>query len=250
MRRAMKMTWLALALAVGVSMASATASADVSLLLPPEALLRTTFNPARLPAYEAKPISVALTEAIRNPDGSHPPALQELDLDLDRHLGLSVKGLPRCGPLLQESPTRQEPFARCDDAKVGAGNMKVEVAFPEQQPVQVSGRVSVYNRGVVNGRTGFLLHVYLSAPVTGSIVASLEVGRRVEGPYGWHGVLRVPKIANGAGSITYLGFRFRKGIFSASCPGKRLLTHGLNRFADGEVGTSTLIRTCKTAASS
>lgn len=249
LRRAITSTWPALALAVGISTTSATASGDIALPLPTEALLRTTFTPTRLPSLAAKPISLALAETIREQDGSHPPALQELDLDLDRHFGLSVKGLPRCGPLLQESPTRQDPFSRCEDAKVGTGTIEVEVAFPEEQPVQVSGRVSVYNRGVRNGHTGFLLYVYLPAPVAGGIVATLEVGRREQGRFGWRGRLTIPKIANGAGSITYLGARFRKGIFSASCPDGQLQAHASSRFTDGTEVTATLIHTCKTAAS-
>lgn len=248
MRLAVRSIALLSAVLASVIVCAVASTSAVYLPEPTEAVLHTTFAPTRLPAHGEAPVSLAFRQTIGRSDGSHPPALQELELDLDRHFGLSVRGLPRCGPLLQERPTREDPFSRCEDAKVGTGTSKVEVAFPEEQPVQVSGRVSVYNRGVRDGHTGFLLYVYLPAPVTGAIVASLEIGRRAKGSFGWHGVLTVPKIANGAGSITYLGVRFRKGIFSASCPDGRLLAHASSQFADGEVVTSTLIQHCKTAS--
>lgn len=245
LRRAMKMTWLGLAFAVGISTASATASGDISLPLPTEAVFRATFTPTRLPARETKPISLALAETIENQDGSHPPALQELQLDLDRHLGLSVKGLPTCPRVPGGRQSREKPYERCEDAKVGSGVVEVEIAFPEQTPVRIRGKLSVYNGGFSKGRTMFWLFVYLPAPVTGGILMPLEIRRGGHGRYGWTGKLEIPKIANGAGSITYLGARLRKGIFSASCPNGRLLARASNRFADGVVGGSTLIHACK-----
>jgi hypothetical protein len=246
LRRALQMTWLALALTVGISAASA--SGDVSLLLPIEAVFRTSFAPAKLPAHEEAPVSLLLTEGIGQPDGSHPPPLQELQLDLDRHLELSVKGVPHCGPLLQERPVREGVLEQCEDAKVGSGTVEVEVAFPEQRPVRTHGRVIVYNSGAWGGSTRFLLYALIPAPVTGTISMQLRVWREKLAPYGWKGVLTVPKIANGAGSITYLGVRFRKGIFSASCPSGKLLGQASSTFADGEVAASAAIRPCQTAS--
>jgi hypothetical protein len=228
--------------------AAGATSADVYLPEPTEVPFDTSFTPSRLPAGKAAPVSLAFRQTIRRPDGSHPPALQELQLDLDRHFGLSVKGVPRCGPPIQESPVREGVLSRCEDAKVGSGTIEVEVAFPEQQPVRISGRVSIYNMGRWDGSTRFLLYALIPAPVTGAITPELGVHRESRGTYGWKGVLTVPKIADGAGSVTYLGVRFRKGIFSASCPEGQLLAHASSRFVDGDVASGTLIHTCKTAA--
>jgi hypothetical protein len=233
----------------GIAVFAAITSADVYLSTPTEAVFRASVAPSRLPADEAAPASLLLTERIGKPDGSHPPAVQELQLDLDRHLGLSVKGLPRCGPLLQESPVREGVLKQCEDAKVGSGNVEVEVAFPEQQPVRIHGRVIVYNRGAWGGSTRFLLYTLLPAPVVGVISMQLAVRREKLEPYGWKGVLTIPKIANGAGAITYLGARFRKGIFSASCADRRLQTHASSRFSDGGVVASVFVQRCKTASS-
>lgn len=195
---------LACAIAIVTLAAGGTsAAAPVSTLMPPTTVVfRSIITPRKLPTRRAAPVSLALSERIGNRDGSHPPALQELKLDLDRHLGLSVKGLPTCpGPLNESGPRTRSP-AICADSKIGSGTMEVEVAFPELQPVRIKGLVTVYNGGFNEGRTKFWVYTYLPAPVTGAILVPFEVRRDLQGIYGWEGLVRVPKIANGAGSIT------------------------------------------------
>lgn len=226
-------TWLlGLVLSLWISIVSGSASADV-YLPETEMVFHAAFTPTRLPADEAKPVSLALAETVRNRRGSHPPALRGLRVDLDRHLGLSADGVPSCPRPLGGRQSRQDPFENCEEAKVGSGIVEVEVALPEQTPVRVSGQLSVYNGGFREGRTMFWLFVYFPAPITGGILMPLEVRRGGHGRYGWSGELEIPKIANGAGSITHLGVRFRKGIFSASCPRGSLQTHATALFADG-----------------
>lgn len=45
-------------------------------------------------------------------------------------------------------------------------------------------------------------------------------------------------------SLTYLGLRFRKGLFSAACPKRRLQSRVTNTFADGTRLGGGLITTC------
>ncbi|HET7454201.1 MAG TPA: hypothetical protein VFJ76_01655 [Solirubrobacterales bacterium] len=228
---------------------SAPAAPAITLLPPSvEAIFSDRLSPDKLPAHGRAPVTLNLTETIRKEDGSHPPPLQELDLDLDRHLGLSVKGLPRCGPHSTRQQ-REEAISRCEDAKVGSGTLGVEVAFPDQVPIEISGHVSVYNFGLHDGRTRFLLYTYLHAPVTGVISAPLEFRRRAHGVFGWEGVLRMPKIANGAGSVTFLGLGFRRGIFSAGCPRGKLWSRAGALFMDGTVVAGSLFQRCRTVAS-
>jgi hypothetical protein len=227
---------------------AALGAGPVSVPLPSvKAMFSGRITPRQLPARSRAPVSLNLAETVETLDGSHPPALQELDLELDRHLGLSVEGVPVCQPHGGRQP-REETISRCEDAKVGSGTLGVEVAFPEQTPIQIRGRVSVYNFGVRDGGTTFLLYTYLHAPVTGAIPAQLIIHRRVDGIYGWKGTLSMPKIANGAGSVTHLGIRFRKGIFSASCPTEKWQGRAPARFADGSVASSTFIQRCQSTS--
>jgi len=226
--------------------ASASAAATISLLPPSvETVFRGTVTPSKLPARGRAPVSLRLAEAIGKQDGSHPPALQELDVELDRHLGLSVEGLPRCGAPLQEHGPRTGTVVKCEDAKVGAGTIEVEVAVSEQQPVRTSGQVYVYNGGVSKGRTRFWLYTFISAPVAGSILMPLDVRRDNNGVYGWKGVLTVPKIANGSGSVTSLSLNFSKGIFSAGCPTGKLQQRADSKFVDGTEAAVAAIQHCR-----
>jgi hypothetical protein len=247
MRRALQSLALLSAGLTVLLYGAATTSADVYLPGLPEVSFRTTVTPRRLPAHQLAPVSLHLAETIANADGSHPPPLQDLRLDLDRHLGLSVKGLPSCPRSSGGRQSRQNPFESCEEAKMGSGIVELEVAFPEQAPVRISGQLNLYNGGFREGRIVFWMFVYFPAPVTGGILMPLELRQGDHGRYGWVGEIDIPKIANGAGSITYLGARFRKGIFGASCAGGQLQTGARNRFADGSVVSSTLIRTCRTA---
>jgi hypothetical protein len=227
-----------------VALTTGSATGD-NLISEVETRFSSRVIPARLPASEPlAPVRLALSERTQAPGGAHPPPLQELRIDLDRHLGLSVKGLPLCGPQLHESPTREEALSQCEDAKVGSGALGVEVAFPEQEPIQIRGRVSIYNFDNRNGRMTFLLYAYLHAPVTGAVSAQLKMRRRSHSALGWEGTLTMPKIANGAASVTYLGLRFQKGIFSASCPNGKLSGRAGASFMNGEGATASSTQHC------
>lgn len=242
-------------LSSGVALAALVAttltSAAPIVIEPPgtvEAQFRVSFRPNALPAGR-HPVSLALSEQVATRDGSHPPALQELQVELDRHLALSVKGLPICPRTLNSSGPRTDTIAKCEDAKVGSGTMEVEVAFPEQQPVRITGRVSVYNGGFSGGRTTLWAYTLLPAPVTGIVLEPLEFRRGSHGRYALKGSLALPKIANGAASLTSLELSLRKGLFSASCPGGKIQSHATSRFTDGSALSNGVVRTCRTLGS-
>ncbi len=226
---------------------SAFAATSNSILLPGfvEAVLNGGFAPAELPAHERAPVSLALTERIRSQDGSRPSALQELEVELDRHLAFSVKGLPRCPAPLRSRQSRTETLPQCEKAKVGSGAVLVDVAFLEEPPVQVRGTLSIYNGGVRDRRTTFWLYTYLPAPVAGTILAPLRFRRETRGPFGSSGALTMPKIAGGYASVTYLGLRFRKGIFAASCPTGKSPGRATAHLVDGTVLICTYTQTCR-----
>lgn len=227
----------------------AYAARPVSVPLPTvRAMFSGRLTPDKLPARGQAPVSLNLAETIETLDGSHPPALQELGIELDRHLGLSVNDVPVCTPHSSRQQ-REEVISQCEDAKVGSGTLSVEVAFPEQVPVAISGRISVYNFGVHDGQTIFLLYTYLPAPVTGVISTQLKIHRRVDGIYGWKGTLSMPKIANGAASVTHLSLNFHKGIFSARCPTGKWQVGASARFVDDSVASGALVRPCRSLAS-
>jgi len=242
---------IAIAVLFFVLAGAAFGAGPVSVPLPSvQTVFSARLTPDQLPARGRASVSLELTEAIGTPDGSHPPALHELGLELDRHWGLSVKGVPVCPGPLNESGPRTGISAICEDSKIGSGSIEAEVAFPEQQPVRTGGQVVVYNGGVRGDRTKIWVYAYFSAPATGAILMPLQVRRDSNGIYGWTGTLSVPKIANGGGSITDLSLKFGKGIFSATCPTGKWQGRASAHFVDGSVGGGAFVQRCRTAPAS
>jgi hypothetical protein len=89
-----------------------------------------------------------------------------------------------------------------------------------------------------------MIFAHLPAPVTGMLRFPMTVDRGAPGIYGLSATASIPKVAGGSGSLTYLGLRFRKGLFSVACPKRRLQSQVTDTFADGTQAAGGLIITC------
>lgn len=222
----------AIVLALAGSAFVAVAGAGVTAEVESESTLE--LRPAAISTSTPTPVSLVFTEQIGSSDGSHVSPLQELRIDLDRRLAIDLRGVPRCHPGFQIDNPRGPEADPCPSAKIGFGWVEVEVLFPEQPPIPVTSRVAVYNGGFSKGVTTLFLHTYFTAPVSGAIILTAKVSRETAGLFGTKMAITVPKIA-GNGAITYLRFRLRKGIATATCPGGRLWAGVSARLADSSV---------------
>ncbi|HEY6145609.1 MAG TPA: hypothetical protein VIV13_05000 [Solirubrobacterales bacterium] len=223
----------------GVSVATPAHSQALDDLLP---RIRTGFAalpaPIPVPSEGRVPVSLRLADSIWTDDGSHPPAATKLRLDLDKNFQLDLSDVPRCQPGLHyDIRTEESP---CEKEKFATGMVKVEVAFPEEERILVSGRAIAFKIGP--GK--IMIRTYLGSPVTGEILFPATVGRSSAGAYGVQATVSISKIAAGYGSLTYLGLRFRKGLFSVACRQGRLQSGATNYFADGSVAGGSTITTC------
>jgi hypothetical protein len=199
-------------------------------------------SPSKLPRHGSAPITARLEAEIGTTDGSHPPALSHVALQVDRTIGIDAAGLPTCR-LAQIVATSSAAAKRaCPDAIIGAGSAQVEVAFPEQEPFSSSGPVVLFNGGVRGKTTLVLLHAYVDVPAPTAIVVPAEVVRLGKGPFGLEILATIPRIAGGAGSVTafrlVVGRRFTRAgkkvsLLTASCPSGSYRTEGEAEFADG-----------------
>lgn len=204
-------------------------------------------RPRKLPRSKPQPVRVLVSNRYETGDGSHVPALDELKLELDRHLVLDVAGVPVCrAGILNEQRWVPED---CDDAVVGMGTLEAEFDPPESQLSTVSGDLTIYNRGRKPGGADLVGWAYFSAPINAAIVIPIKVRKNTGGRYGWKARFEIPKLAGGAGSITSYSMHLGKRIFSATCDG-RMLAHAVSTFTDGSSRSETAIRTCAMAGSS
>ena len=198
--------------------------------------------PSKLPRRGKAPVTARLHAEIETRDGTHPPPLQSIDLDIDRTIGIDAVGLPTCRLAQLQSRNTAAAKRACGTAMVGSGSAEVEVEFPEQKPFRSTGPIVLFNGGVSGRTTSLFLHAYVNVPAPTAIVTKVTVTRVSRGRYGLHMAAKVPRIAGGSGSVTMFELRVgrkftyrgeKKSFLIAGCPTGTWLTKGKARFGDG-----------------
>ncbi|HEX5525940.1 MAG TPA: hypothetical protein VFX44_01940 [Solirubrobacterales bacterium] len=199
------------------------------------------FTPSTLPRKRPAPITVEVAGAIATTDGSHPPPLRKLEIEINRQGRISGRGLPVCtAPLLQSTTTKQA-LARCGNARVGSGSFRAQLALGTGKDVPATGRIVVFNSRTA-GKPSLLIHLFIGVPVRVTMIVPITIGHRQEGVYGT--VLRafIPKLGGGLGSVTEidlkLGRRYtfggqRRSYLAAACSAPAELEEGPFRFLRG-----------------
>jgi hypothetical protein len=199
-------------------------------------------SPSKLPKRGTAPVTARLNGIIETRDGSHPPALQSIQMDIDKTIELDAVGLPACRTGKIQSRTSADARNACRSAIVGSGKAEVEVAFPEQTPFRSTGPVVLFNGGVRGRTTTVLLHAYVNVPAPTAIITKATVTRIDRGRFSLRVAARIPRIAGGAGSVTSfdleVGRKYtykgrKKSLLAASCPTGTWWTQGEAQFEDG-----------------
>src|SRR3954454_21787252 len=218
------------------------------------------FVPHQLPRTHPAPVQIEIKGEIATTDGSHPPPLQWLEVELNRNGRLSTAGLPACSAALLQSTSSEEANARCGRALVGHGNFTADIALGTNKPVTSTGRILAFN-GRRAGKPALLLHFFGGVPVRFTLIVPLRIGHRTDGQFGTVLRARIPKLANGFGSITQidltLGRRWsfagkRRSYLSAACSAPTDFTavpfsfaRARFRFEDRPEIRSTLTKSCR-----
>jgi hypothetical protein len=209
--------------------------------------------PSKLPRHSQTPISARIDAEIGTVDGTHPPAVKTLNIDFDKSIQVNAKGLPICREDQLVARSTADAKKACPDAIVGSGEAEVEVAFPEQEPIDAKGPVFLFNGGVHDGTTLLFVHTYVDVPAPTAVIATVKITRIHRGHYGIHTVSQIPAIAGGAGSVIRfkltIGRKFtykgkKESYLTASCPTGLYYTEGDILFADGSTLRGTHLLPC------
>jgi hypothetical protein len=213
-------------------------------------------TPEVLPKHEFAPMGFWGSAKLSTTDGSHPPALRATVFDVDRDVAVSVRGLPACRFEQLRAVDTKKAEAACGDAVIGRGSATVEVAFPEQKPFDSTGPLIFFNGGERNGVVRVFAYSYVSVPAPTAVIATVEIKRVDEGPFGLRVETRIPRIAGGAGSDVAAKFNVRRvytlegkrrSVISGRCPDGLLRAKGVFTFGDDTVLSGSVFRTCTAA---
>jgi hypothetical protein len=199
-------------------------------------------SPYKLPAHGGAPATARLEAEVATLDGTHPPALQSVDLEVAKTIEVDAVGLPVCKATQVQATSSATARRVCGDALIGSGAAEVEVAFPEQEPFSSTGPLLLFNAGVHGATTKVLLHAYVDVPAPTAIVVPAAITRIHRGAYGLEITARIPRIAGGAGSVTSFhldvgrNFTYRgrpRSFITATCPSGHWNARGEAGFSDG-----------------
>jgi hypothetical protein len=205
-------------------------------------------------------VAVSLGWKVATRDGSEPPTLKRLKIEINRNGILDPTGLPVC-PYSKIQPASTERALRnCRSSLVGRGSFAALVGIEGQQSYVSKGKMVVFNseRG---GKPVLFGQIYSARPFSNSFVIIFKVSKAKQGRYGTTLSAVLPASLRTWGNLTEIRmrlarkFRFqgqRKSFLSANCPTPKGISSAffsLARtsftFEGGPRLSSTLIDKCK-----
>jgi hypothetical protein len=224
MRRKLMLT-LALAAALSVGVVAVANAVQITLRA---GNVVTTFggdtSPKALPKNKYAAIKSHFFGKIGTANGNHPPALREVEFDIDKDVKINVKGLAACKPGQLEARNTTAALKVCGKSKIGSGIAHAEIAFPEQKPILVKSPLTVFSGGEKGGKVKLLIHIFITVPVPAAVVTDVTITRKGSGI---HSVAKIPVVAGGSGSAIDFDFKVGKsftykgkkvGYSEARCP--------------------------------
>lgn len=184
--------------------------------------------PKKLPKHELAPVAIALRGKVSTTDGTHPSALREVTIDLDRNIVVDATGLPVCRAGGRDVSIRKA----CRSSIVGSGKADFELAFPEAPPIRSQSKLTAYNTGVKAGAITLVVGS-IDVPAPRTIAIPIEIDRVHTGRYGLRAVAKVPVVAGGSGSLIDFNLQIKRlfdhrgsrmSYAMARCPNRQLET--------------------------
>lgn len=202
--------------------------------------------PKLLPRVEYAPILLDGRTRLKTTDGSHPPAVTDLRIDVPKDVRIRTLGLPVCPSRRLEATTTTQARRACPDAILGIGYAEAEFKFPDQAPVRGGSPITFFNGPKVNGGMTVISHSYSEYPTPAAILVTFRIRRVEDDRFGYRVEGRIPTLAGGAGSIIYSRFFYdrkwsyegeRLSFVESHCPvpGPRLIGRATARFDDGRL---------------
>ena len=211
------------------------------------------FAPTALPRDHDAPIKLFGHGRIRTVDGTRPSPLRKIVIELDKHGHAETRGLPKCTLQKLTATTTQQARKMCAGAIVGTGFGTAMIELPEQQRIEASSPILIFNGPEMHGNPSGIGHAHLTYPVPTTYLVQAELEKVNNGRYGYRVEVDLPKIVNDYGSgiygrlkidrkWTYKGMRL--SVANARCADGRLQARVELTFKDGTFLQATGFKPC------
>jgi hypothetical protein len=251
-------TVLAVALTLaGGALASATVTQSENVRVSVDGKL----SPKKLPRKGTAPVSVSVGWDISTADGSPPPKLTSLQIEINRHGHLDYTGLPSCPyPKIQPAST-QRALSGCRPSLVGRGSFSAEVSLAGQEgSYETKGQLLLF-KGEKKQKTVLFGQIYAAHPFATSFVIPFAIVTKAKGTFGTLLAAQIPASLRSWGNLTGIEMKLeriygykgaRHSFLSASCPAPKGFTQAsfeLARnsfaFSGGKKISATVNGSCK-----
>jgi hypothetical protein len=207
------------------------------------------FTPKALSKTKQTPIELMAEGSVKESDGSHPPAARELIIEGDKNAEVHVKGIPTCSSGELQATDTATALKNCKTALIGEGEATAQVAFAEQNPINVKSKLLLFNGGEKGGKITWFAHAYFSNPISGAIVSTVTIQKKKNGRFGTYTLTKIPQITGGSGSIVAFNLKIKKSVggvnpISAKCTDGKLKVHVEAKFEDGTKAATEIVRAC------
>jgi hypothetical protein len=208
-------------------------------------------SPITLPRKGKAPVAVSVKGNVAATQQGALPQLKALQIAINSHGTLNVKGIPHCRINKINPSTTQQALAMCRSSLIGEGDFSADVVLPEQSPFPSRGKLLAFN-GTIGRKPAIFAHVYGTEPLSTSYVFAFKV-RKTKGTFGTILEASFPKATGDWGYITGISLNlFRSRFMEAGCPAPKGLTKVAFPlvktsfdFAGGLDIQSTLNRSCR-----
>lgn len=253
---------LAVVLLLGVVLLGVTlARAEISQKGNLRVVVNGKLSPTRLPRHGTAPVSVSVSGKVSTTDGSAPPQLRTMQIDVNRHGRFDTVGLPVCRYNEIQPASDNRALAACRSALVGEGHFAGTIALPgSAEPFPMAGRLLLFN-GRQHGRPVLFGHIYSPKPFASSFVMVFEMRIAAHGTYGTTLTANLAKALGAKRNLESIEmtlsrrYRYRgatQSYISAGCPAPKgvpsvpfPLARTTFSFTDGKKLTEVLEESCR-----
>jgi hypothetical protein len=189
--------------------------------------ISTRLEPYKLPRVGSAPITAFIAGHVFTADGSTPPQLKRMDIEINRHGHLETEGLPVCRLSQIKATSTEHALESCADALVGSGHFWASVVFnAEARPYHTTGRLLAFN-GRRQGKPVLLVHIYTTQPFPSAFVVVFTIDKIHDGPYGTELSASLPQALGDWGFVNRIKMNIgrsysyegkQRGYLEAACP--------------------------------